>query len=281
VTEEASFVGPSGRRILAFLHRPRSGAVAGGVLLCSSLYEDFHVNYRSELLVARALARHGFATVRFHYRGAGNSDDVAGGITFDSMVADARAAASWLDERTGVARPTLCGSRLGALVASELAQRDDCGALVLWSPVVSGADFFRGMSRASRLAGVRLEARKRQTQGEAETSSAMTDGVEMLGNDIHPASYRGLAARDLPPTIGRGWRVLLVQLGMGDAENPRYTELASRWTAGGAVVDVLRVRMRQLWMVPEKWEPEEDRPTTGELVEGIVAWVRATGREPS
>jgi alpha/beta superfamily hydrolase len=280
VTEEAAFVGPSGGRILAFLHRPEAGAVNGGVLLCSSLYEDFHVNYRSELLVARALARHGFATVRFHYRGAGNSDDLAdGGITFDTMVADARTAASWLEERTGVARPMLCGSRLGALVATELASRHDRGPLVLWSPMVSGADFFRGMARASRLAGVRLEARRRQAQEEAAAPSDSDSGVELLGNDIHSASSADLGARALPPTVGISRRVLLVQLGVGDAENPRYTELAARWTAGGAVVDVLRVHMRQLWMVPEKWEPEEDRPATRELVEGIVAWAEETVRE--
>jgi alpha/beta superfamily hydrolase len=280
-TEEAAFIGPGGQRILAFLHRPESGAVNGGVLLCSSLYEDLQVNYRSELLLARALARRGHATVRFHYRGAGNSDDLAGpGITFDSMVADARAAASWLAERTGTARLTMCGSRLGALVATDLASRDDHGPLVLWSPIVNGADFFRGMSRANLLAGVRAEARKRQASGDTEKRLAMDGAVEMLGNVVHRASYEDLRKRGLPSTVGSGRRVLLIQLGLGDVENPKYNSLVSSWTAGGGQVEVLRVRMRQLWMFPDTWEPEEDSPTTQELVEGIAGWVDARGREP-
>jgi alpha/beta superfamily hydrolase len=281
VTEDVTFLGVGGQRILAFLHRPADGEVHGAVVVCSSLYEDFHVNYRSELLVAQALARRGYATVRFHYRGTANSDDLDGGITFDTMLADARAAASWLAERTGAAPLTVCGARVGALVAAELAFRDDHAHLVLWAPIVNGADFFRGMSRASRLAGVRIEARNRQVQAGVEKSPMSDGGVEMLGNVVHPATYDDLGTRVLPTTIGDGRRVLVVQLGMGDADNPHYRELAARWTAGGAVVDVLKVRMRQLWMVPDRWEPEEDRPTTRELVDGIRAWVEATPQEPS
>jgi alpha/beta superfamily hydrolase len=280
VTEEAAFLGPTGQRILAFLHRPGNDSVHGGVVLCSSLYEDFHVNYRSELLLARDLARRGYATVRFHYRGTANSDDLTcGEITFDTMVADAATAASWLAERTGAAVLTVCGARLGALVATELALRDDQSQLVLWAPIVKGADFFRGMSRAGRLADVRTEARRRQALGKAD-GSPRKGGVEMLGNVVHPASYDDLGRRMLPTTVGSR-RVLLVQLGMGEADNPQHRALASRWTADDAVVDVLKVRMRQLWMVPDRWEPEEDRPTTRELVEGIGRWVQATPRNPA
>jgi alpha/beta superfamily hydrolase len=285
-TEEAAFLGPSGRGILAFLHRPRSWEIRGGVLLCPSLYEDFQVNYRSELLVARALVRRGFAAVRFHYRGTGNSDDLAGGaITFDTMVDDARTAAAWLSERTDPPRMTTCGSRLGALVASELTRRDHHGPLVLWAPVVDGADFFRGMSRASLLAGVRADARKGRDEGRDDargaSGSAVQGDVERLGNVVHRKSYEDLSRRSLPTGIGAGSRVLLVEFGLGDTGNPQYRDLVARWTAEGALVDELRVRKRLLWMLPDKWEPEEDSPTTREVVEGITGWVDAATREPS
>jgi len=282
VTEEVAFLGPRGQRILAFLHRPGTRDVNGGVVVCSSLYEDLHVNYRSELLVAKELARRGYAVVRFHYRGTANSDDLDDGrITFDTMVADARTAMTWLAERTGAARFTICGSRLGGLVATELAGPDEQTQLVLWAPIVIGADFFRGMSRAGRLADVRTEARQRQARGDDEPSLARNGGVEMLGNLLHPDSREDLGKRSLPPTVRSGRRVLLIQLGMGEADNPHYRDLASRWTAEGAVVDLLKVRMRQLWMVPDRWEPEEESPTTRELIEGIGAWVAATQRDPA
>lgn len=250
------------------------------MLLCSSLYEDFQVNYRSELLVARALASRGCATARFHYRGTGNSDDLTGGMTFETMLDDAHTAASWLVERTGTTRITLVGSRLGALVAAELAARSDHRSLVLWSPILKGGDFFRGMSRASLLAGIRAETRKRRAPEGVERGLSGHGSIEMLGNLVHRESYDDLRHRGLPPTIGRGRRVLLVQLGMGEAENPQYDDLVSSWAAGGALVEVLRVRMRQLWMLPEKWEPEESSPTTQDLVEGIAGWVDASTQEP-
>ncbi|MBA2478088.1 MAG: hypothetical protein H0V38_05705, partial [Sporichthyaceae bacterium] len=74
MTEETKFLGLPGQQILAFLHRPTSRAVVGGVVICGSLFEDFQINYRREVLVARRLAQRGFATVRFHYRSVGNSD---------------------------------------------------------------------------------------------------------------------------------------------------------------------------------------------------------------
>src|SRR3954447_25668070 len=93
VTEEATFLGEGRSRFLAFLHRPRAATPVGGVLLCGSLYQDLHLNYRPEVLLARALAARGFAVARFQYRGTGNSDDIDGGaVTWESMVADARAA---------------------------------------------------------------------------------------------------------------------------------------------------------------------------------------------
>lgn len=285
VTEEAAFIGPSGQQILAFLHRPASRQVKGGVLLCGSLYEDFVVNYRPELLVARALARLGHATVRFHYRGMGNSDDLAGGrISFDSMVADARTAESWLVERTQATRLTVVGDRLGAFVATDLAGRDDRTPLVLWSPIVDGAAFFRGMSRASRLAGVRAEARDRPDRlvpAGAGGGSAADGTVEMLGNLVHAATRQDLESRSLPASLGSGRPVLLVSLGVGESHNPRYDELVSGWMSQGAPVEVLRVQMRQLWMVPDKWEPVEEKPTTRALVDGIVRWIDTAGRAPS
>ena len=67
--------------------------------------------------------------------------------------------------------------------------------------------------------------------------------------------------------------MLLVQLATGDALTAGPQALVSRWRAAGAVVDVLMVRARQVWTVPDQWQPEEDRAPTLALVEGISAWV--------
>ena len=274
VTEETQFLGSEGQQILAFLHRPTSGPVVGGVVICGSLFEDFQINYRREVLVARRLAERGFATVRFHYRSVGNSDGLpSGAVSFDSMVEDASTATAWLAARTGVTRPVLCGSRLGALAAAHLAARDGHAPLVLWAPILSGGDFFRGMSRASLLAGVRAEARNRQSSASTESRLRTEASVEMLGNRVHRSSYVDLASRALPASPGQGQHVLLVQLATGDALTAGPQALVLRWRAAGADVEVLMVRARQVWTVPDQWQPEEDRAPTLALVEGIAEWV--------
>lgn len=274
VTEETKFLGLPGQQILAFLHRPTSRAVVGGVVICGSLFEDFQINYRREVLVARRLAQRGFATVRFHYRSVGNSDGLpSGAVSFDSMVEDASTAATWLAARAGITRPVMCGSRLGALVAAHLAARGGHAPLVLWAPILSGGDFFRGMSRASLLAGVRAEARKKQSSASTEGRLRTEASVEMLANRVHRSSYEDLGSRSLPEAPGPGQQVLLVQLATGDALTAGPQALVSRWRAAGAVVDVLMVRARQVWTVPDEWQPEEDRAPTLALVEGISTWV--------
>jgi hypothetical protein len=157
-------------------------------------------------------------------------------------------------------------------VAADLAARDD-GPLVLWAPTLSGGDFFRGMSRASLLAGIRAEARQRQPSASTESRLRTEASVEMLGNQVHRRTYDDLAARALPAESGPGQRVLLVQLATGDILPAGPQDLVSRWRASGADVEVLLVRARQVWTVPDQWEPEEDRAPTLALVDGISDWV--------
>lgn len=274
VTEEVAFLGPDGGKILAFLHRPTAGAARAGVLLCGSLYEDLTVNYRNEVLVARELARRGFAAARFQYRGAGNSDSLpSGAVSFDSMVEDADRAAAWLVERTGAPQVVIGGSRIGALVAHHLAAPHPDRPLLLWAPMLAGADYFRGMSRASLVAGVRAVARKRQASASAESRLRVEESVEMLGYRVHRTTYDDLGPRALPLTTDAGRPVLLVQLGLGESLSAPYEKLVSDWRGAGARVEVLKVHARQRWYVPDEFEPEDAKPEAGMFAVGIAGWV--------
>jgi len=72
--EEASFIGPEGRAMFAFLHLPDGAPVLGGLVVCSPMDAETLRHYRKEVLLGRMLAPRGVAVLRFHYRGAGNSD---------------------------------------------------------------------------------------------------------------------------------------------------------------------------------------------------------------
>src|SRR5207253_10522741 len=122
---------------------------AAGVVICSSICNDFLHNYRREVELARELAANGIAVARFHYRGLGNSDGDEAAVTFDSMVDDAREATAHLRALTGVSKVSFLGSRFGAPIAAALASGEVGAPLVLVDPTVEASKFFREAWRAS------------------------------------------------------------------------------------------------------------------------------------
>jgi predicted alpha/beta-hydrolase family hydrolase len=273
VTEEATLLEVAGQRIIAFVHRP-AGTARAGVLLCGSLYGDLQVNYRREVLLCRELAGRGIAAARFHYRGTGNSDALPDGVLrFESMLEDARTAAAFLTEGAGTERVAFYGAKLGALVCARLADEADAAPMVLEAPAVSGADYFRQLSRADRVAGLRSETGRADTDGSLEHRFAAVDVTEVLGHPVHRASFEDLRSRQLEPKPAPGRRILLVQVAASEKLGGSYERLAARLGAAGAHVEALVVRGRQLWFVPDAWAPETESPEVRTIIDGIASWV--------
>ena len=273
-TEEATFLRSGAGSILAILHSPADGTLARAVVvICGSLFEDLHVNYRTELLLARVLARRGCAVARFHYRGTGNSDDLSeGAVTFGSMSADLRSAVTWAQGRWDRATPLiLCGFRAGALLASNLAE--PLGAdLICWAPVVDGHEYFRRLSRASRVARVRRAAHSPAAAAGGERDLREGSPVELLAHTVDPRTYADLRDRALPDQIGRR-DVLVLQVGTGSTGSRQIDRTTARWRAAGARVTEKAVSARQQWFVPDRWEPEDSRPETTFIIDAISEWV--------
>ncbi|HEY8547118.1 MAG TPA: alpha/beta hydrolase, partial [Acidimicrobiales bacterium] len=137
--EEVELFGgaPGGGLTFGCRHMPASEDVTAGVVICPPTHGDAAINYHREARLGRWLARAGVATQRFHYRGTGESDRLPPpGITFSTLVDDARQAAELLRERCGLERIGFLGTRVGALVAARAAAELDGAPLVLWQPVV-------------------------------------------------------------------------------------------------------------------------------------------------
>ena len=96
----------------------------------------------------RVLCREGFWVLRFDYRGYGDSDGLFEQFTIDDYLADIRTAMAELERRAGVPCRGLCGLRLGAtlaaLTAPSLAKPP---MLILWEPVINGADYIDELLR--------------------------------------------------------------------------------------------------------------------------------------
>lgn len=96
---------------------------------------------------ARRLAKLGIASLRFDFRGCGESDGDFVDLTITSMKEDTRAALAALRARPEVdaSRVGLVGISLGCAIASQLGEEADLNAMVFWSPVVFAVPIFARM----------------------------------------------------------------------------------------------------------------------------------------
>ena len=110
-------------------------------LLCGGFAGEFEV-FRSHLShLARRLAASGAAVLRFDYLGYGDSDGEFVDASIDTMCEDTLTAIDVLKAKSGAQRVGIMGLRLGATVATLVAEgRDDIDRLVLWEPIVKPWD---------------------------------------------------------------------------------------------------------------------------------------------
>lgn len=134
---------------------------ASPVVLCPPTGEEYAPALRGLRLLESRLARRGFATLRFDWSCAGDSQGDGADATWEEWVMDVGAAIDEARRRSGAATVTLLGVRLGGSAAAVAAtQRDDVARIALWEPVTLGRDFVEE-KRAAHLALLEIEERER------------------------------------------------------------------------------------------------------------------------
>jgi uncharacterized protein len=187
----------NGRSLLAAVHlpsrlRPRSAAV----LLCNPFGEEAVRAHRAYRMLARKLEEAGYATMRFDYAGTGDSSGDVGEFGIADWVQDIAAAAAELRRESAVPRVVLVGLRFGATLAA-CAQREGLRAahLLLWDPVVDGAQYLRELGDAHR-------AYMSAELGRAYVAPAAdAPPTESLGTPLSQALRDALQAMDLARTL--------------------------------------------------------------------------------
>jgi uncharacterized protein len=119
-------------------------------VLCYPLGHEYVRAHRAYRNLAAGLVRAGTPTLRFDYLGSGDSSgDAPLGVS--QWLLDIDAAIAEAKRRAGAQRVSLIGLRFGAMLASLAAvQRDDVETLVLWDPVLNGAEYLEELSRVQR-----------------------------------------------------------------------------------------------------------------------------------
>ncbi len=194
-------------RLYGVLHCPEGQRRALGLVFCPPFAEEQKQAYRVFVEMARQLGKLGFPSLRFDYRGTGDSSGPFADFSIAGAVRDIGAAAAFLRQRASVQHVGLIGLRLGASLAWRVADQGlDAALLVLWQPIVDGGLYYRLNIR-------RMLVRQMMTHGKA-TGERQTGDAETIDLDGFLASRSmceeikalkiadcGVRSAECPPTL--------------------------------------------------------------------------------
>ena len=139
-----------GQQVVGMLHLPEGRGRFPTALLLHGFTGTKTEAHRMFVKLARALAEHGVASLRFDYRGSGDSAGNFEDMTIRSEVADSVEAIRFLarHRRVKSRRLALIGLSMGGAVASHVLarKRSQFRTLVLWAPVAEGTGILDGLT---------------------------------------------------------------------------------------------------------------------------------------
>jgi len=261
---EFRYFGPPNARLFSALHCPASRA-RSGVVLCYPMGQEYMRIHRTYMELARSLASAGQYVLRFDYFGCGDSAGETAAGSLARWRGDVQEAICGLRRATGAQDVYVVGARIGANLVLELgAGADELAGIVLWEPIVNGAEYVAALRRAHRA----LLASNARMDGyeQHELKNCFT---ELVGFPISMDLHGELAAIDLlAAPKSKGMPDTLV---LANSEKPALKAYAAAGGNGCARLDYLAVGESDgIWL-------KEDRQNKGLIpvraVQAIVSWI--------
>ena len=191
------YFGTTPRRLFGVYSPPRTDVLAArAAVLCYPWGQEYIRAHRSMRQLATMLSAAGYHVLRFDYFGTGDSAGDMVEADLAGWERDVETAIDELRDTAGLQQVALVGLRLGATLAAQVAVRRpaDIEALVLWDPVVMGAEYLAEI--------VATEARQnRKGPLGADRSPGVGGGHEILGFPLTEALERQVAGLDLTKLI--------------------------------------------------------------------------------
>jgi pimeloyl-ACP methyl ester carboxylesterase len=276
--EIVAFFGPGPEQMFGMTHIPIREP-RGGVIICSPVKLEQMKNYTREVVLARSLARRGFAVQRFHYRGTGHSDGDSRMLSLHTMIDDASAAAARLAELTAIIEPAYVGTRVGSMVAAAVAAEGS--PLVMWLPITDPKRYLREVLRAGRIASLKGPVASSASEPARELSEPIdSESVDVLGFTIDAPLRESLFSSNIDSLLSRGQRpILLLDVNKRGQLRTEYAHLADRLHLRHFDVDVSVVRHEEIaWWFFDLSAP---RHLTGPIVTATTRWLERRIGEPS
>lgn len=226
VARTAFFFGSAAEPLFGIHYSPAGGeARPSAVLICPPIGWEYMRTHWAARNVAQLLVRRGFHVLRFDYFGTGDSAGASGDGSVKRWIEDVETAAAELLTLSGTTDLTVVGIRHGATFAALAADRDlDMGHLVMWDPVVDGADYLRSLLRMQEEA-----LRNRPGAPLAEEVC----GDELLGSPYPPALRVELESLNLVAAWPGGLPATLI----ASRRRPEYEALAAHVDIDHEVVE--------------------------------------------
>lgn len=219
-----------GQQLFAWLHRPTVAAQADmGMVICKPFGYEALCGYRAMRAFAEIAVALGMPVLRFDFLGTGDSADI--GPAADQLnvwLNDLDAAIADLRRRTGVTRICLLGFRLGALLATLVAERGAAvDGLIVVAPVLSGRRYLRELRTTQMAAALGSSDTAISTGASMLPPGAMeVSGYALSAATIAALSHIDLTGLKRPPTAAalvidrsdlpqaRDWSEKLIALGV-------------------------------------------------------------------
>lgn len=141
-----------GQRVFGMMHLPEGTGPFPGVVFLHGFTGHRGEIHRLFVKAARVLAKNRIASLRFDFRGSGESEGDFGDASVTGEIADALRAFDFFRRKPQVnpKRTAFLGLSLGAAVAScASARRPQAQRMVLWSPLAQVERLFTGPARLS------------------------------------------------------------------------------------------------------------------------------------
>lgn len=284
-----------GAATIAVLSEPlRAAPTSGWVIAPSFAFEQTNL-MALEVSLARGLAKAGFATLRYHGQGYGDSLLGSDVIGVASHIRDAGSAVEVLRAAAGVHEVGILGVRFGAAIATLVAAGAGASRLVLIDPAIHGGTYIHALVRRAEVAsyGNRdaisgwLALRDREgTDLGADPGGDSAETLDLGDVLVTPALMREMDQLDASQAASAfAGRSLVVQVSRRAEvrDGTHEIALALREADGRCQVQVVADETALRFGLP-RWRMGEDgRREDGQarlsqaIVDQVVAWATAPG----
>jgi exosortase A-associated hydrolase 1/exosortase A-associated hydrolase 2 len=259
-------------RLLAVYYPPTSPQhPLANVLVAPPFAEEMNRCRSMISLQAQTLARIGIGTLVVDPYGTGESDGDSSEATWQIWRDDLIRGVEWLRRHANGCR-ALWGVRLGAIMASEIAELDPgIERLLYWQPVVEGKTFFTQFLRI-RIAAELEESGGVKTTGELRQVAASGGVIEVSGYRISSELARSLDEVRLPQQPKSSASISWFEvLAAADSTVPRASvTLTDKYRAAGVTVQFETVVGPAFWQLYERFVATDLLPATTRALSGVT-----------